>query len=153
VEGEADHLDEVAQRALAAVVLPVGVGGEAHGGVEGEVRRHAGLALRVERQDALGALEQVEDEAPDGAERQHRQGVGEPVLLLALIDPGERVAAPLDRPEDGREEGALAGEDAGHEAADRPREGQHDDGEEDDLGPAGDGQGRSPQNRSGRTRA
>ena len=34
--GEAEHLHEVGQRALATIVLPVGVGDEADRGVEGE---------------------------------------------------------------------------------------------------------------------
>ena len=38
LHGETSHLHEVTHRALAAVVLPVGVGGKARGGIEGEVR-------------------------------------------------------------------------------------------------------------------
>ena len=38
VPGQARHLGEVAHRRLAGVRLPVGVGGEAGGGVEGELR-------------------------------------------------------------------------------------------------------------------
>ena len=37
VIGEAGHLREIAHRGLAAVVLPVGIGGEGSGGVEGEI--------------------------------------------------------------------------------------------------------------------
>ena len=48
--GEAHHLRQIAERAFAAVVLPVGVGGEADSGVEGEVRRDGRHARRVERQ-------------------------------------------------------------------------------------------------------
>ena len=44
--GEAEHLHEVGQRALATIVLPVGVGDEADGGVEGEVFGHGRHALR-----------------------------------------------------------------------------------------------------------
>ena len=36
---QAEHLREIGHRAFAAVVLPVGVGDEADGGVEGEIRR------------------------------------------------------------------------------------------------------------------
>ena len=36
LDRQAEHLGQVAQRGLAAVALPVGVGGEADGGVEGE---------------------------------------------------------------------------------------------------------------------
>ena len=38
------HLHEVAHRGFAAVVLPVGVGHETDGGVEGEIRRDGGHA-------------------------------------------------------------------------------------------------------------
>ena len=39
VRGEAEHLGEIAHRGLGRVGLPVGVGGEGDGGVEGEVGR------------------------------------------------------------------------------------------------------------------
>ena len=50
--GQAEHLDEIRQRAFAAVVLPVGVGDEADRGVEGEIRGDRGLLRRIERQPA-----------------------------------------------------------------------------------------------------
>ena len=48
VGGQAGHLGEIAHGRFAAVVLPVGVGGEADGGVPGQERRHVGQVLRVE---------------------------------------------------------------------------------------------------------
>src|SRR6266545_3031276 len=47
------HLREVAHRALAAVVLPIRVGREAGGGVEGEVGRDWPELLRIEGQKVL----------------------------------------------------------------------------------------------------
>ena len=81
LDGEPAHLREVAHRRLAAVVLPVRVGDEADGGVERERRRDAGDVGRVEEERALDALEQVEAEHRDGAEREHRARVAGPPLL------------------------------------------------------------------------
>ena len=50
---EADHLAEVAQRGLAAVGLPVGVGDETDRGVERQCPFQARQVLRVQRQAAL----------------------------------------------------------------------------------------------------
>ena len=59
VKGQAGHLRQVAHGLLAGVVLPVGVGGEAGGGIEGQLRLDIGQALRVEEGPVplLGALE------------------------------------------------------------------------------------------------
>ena len=59
---QAEHLHEIGQRAFAAVVLPVGVGDEAHRRVEGEIRRDRGLLRRIERQHGLKPHQGVEDE-------------------------------------------------------------------------------------------
>jgi hypothetical protein len=60
-----DHLREIRHGRFAAVELPVGVGGEARGGVEGEVRRQAGQILRVERQVVLVAQDEIGEQHPD----------------------------------------------------------------------------------------
>ena len=59
VKGQAGHLRQIAHGLLAGIVLPVGVGGEAGGGVEGQLRLDIGQALRVEERalPLLGALE------------------------------------------------------------------------------------------------
>ena len=75
------HLGEVAHGQLAAVVLPVRVGDEADRGVERERRRNADRVGRIERQRALQALEPVEAEHRDEAEREHRERVHGPGLL------------------------------------------------------------------------
>ena len=58
---QARHLGQVAHGGLAAVELPVGVGDEADGGVEGQVGRNRALARRVQGQELLDAQESVED--------------------------------------------------------------------------------------------
>ena len=58
-------------------------------------------------------------------EEQHRDRVGQPVLLALLVDAADPVDAGLDRPQDRRKESALAIEDARHVAAERFR--QRDD--------------------------
>ena len=50
---EAEHLGEITHRRLAAVALPVGVGGKAHRRVEGGIRRDVGQRLRIQRQPEL----------------------------------------------------------------------------------------------------
>ena len=52
-------------------------------------------------------------------EEQHGDRVGEPVLLALLVDAADPVEPDFDRPQDGREERALAVEDARHVAAER----------------------------------
>ena len=85
---EPEHLGEVRERALAAVVLPVRVRDEAGRGVEGEIRRDRALLGRVEGEDGLEPQHGVEDqEAPDMKD-QHGDGVGEPMLLLVLVNAG-----------------------------------------------------------------
>ena len=83
---EAEHLREVRHRALAAVVLPVGVGDEADRGIEGEIGRHGRLLGRVERQRRLQTHHDVEDEKAADVEQQHGDRVGEPTLLALLVD-------------------------------------------------------------------
>ena len=109
---EAEHLHEIGQRALATVVLPVGVGDEADRRVEAEIFGHRRHALRIERQEALQAQQAVEDQKAGDMKEQHGDGVGEPVLLPLLVDAAEPIEAGLDRPQDRRQERPLAVEDA-----------------------------------------
>ena len=57
--GQPEHLRQIAQRAFAAVVLPVGVGEKAGRGVEREIRRHRRHVLRIERQCLLQAQQRI----------------------------------------------------------------------------------------------
>ncbi len=70
---QADHLTEVAQRALAAVGLPVGVRHKAHGGIQCQMPRQSGQLLWVKRQLRLKRQDQKQHqhaEQVDGEDRQ-----------------------------------------------------------------------------------
>ena len=68
---QAGRLDEVAG-ALARVVLPVRVGLEADGRVEGQLGREGRAGVRVQRQDVLEPQHGVHDEDAHEAEQQQR---------------------------------------------------------------------------------
>ena len=88
--------DEVAQRVLTRVRLPVGVRDEAGRGVERLIGRH--LRNRVRRPEMLlHAQEHVEEQHGDGAEREHRTQVTAPGLVGVRVDPARAVDAALDR--------------------------------------------------------
>ena len=100
---------EMAHGGLAAIGLPVGVGDEADRGVEGEVRRTRGEALRIERQHVLQPhAAHRATRKPACVEDQHRQRIGEPALLLCGSTPASAIEAALDRRQHRREERALA---------------------------------------------
>ncbi len=119
VHRQRHHLREVAHRRLGHVGLPVGVGHEADRRVEREVWRHRVLAGRIQRQHILQALDRIHQNEAGEAERQHRDGVGHPVLLVVLADAADLVDADLERTHDGAQERALAVEHARHVAAER----------------------------------
>ena len=89
------HLDQIAERLLAAVCLPVGVGYEAHGGIERQVRRHgrgvtgsmAGAEVHgVERQQSLEALNGVNKQEADQGKSNSRCGILRPALFGGFAD-------------------------------------------------------------------
>jgi hypothetical protein len=96
---QADHLGEVAERRLAGVALPVGVRHEADRSVQRERGLDVGHVGRVERETALDALHEVQQEEPDDAEREHRQRVDVPALLALRVNAARPVDQPLDRRE------------------------------------------------------
>ena len=138
LHGQRGHLREIAHRALAAVPLPVRVGGEAHRGVERGIRRDRTEPLRVERQHALQALQRVDDQHAGRVEEQHRRGVRLPAHLLRGPHPGQAVDQPLEPAEHPLEPERPARVDGGHEGAQRldERE-QHDQVQRDLEDPAG----------------
>ena len=79
----------------------------------------ADMPGRIERQDALQAQQDVEDEEAADMEEQHGDRVGQPVLLALLVDAAGPVERRLDGPQDRRQERALAVEDARHVPAER----------------------------------
>ena len=122
LDGEAGSLRQVGHRRLARVVLPVRVGDEADRGIEAQELLDRAQTGLVERQAALDALEQVEHEDRDEAERQDADRVGLPALLGRLIDAGDLVDRALDRAEDGRQDDPLALEDVEHVAPEEGRD-------------------------------
>ena len=119
MHGEAEHLGQMAHRGLAAVVLPVGVGDEADGGVEREIGRHGVEAAGIERQEILQPLQRVErQEAGDGKD-DHGDRVAVPVLFARRIDPGQAIEPTLDRPQHGAQKGSVARVHARHKGAER----------------------------------
>ena len=133
---QAEHLREVGHRALAAVVLPVGVGDEADRRVERQIGRHRRLLGRIERQHGLEAHQRVENEKAADMEQQHGDRVGQPVLLALLVDAAGPVDRRFDRPQHRRQECALAVEDARHVAAEHRRDRDDDRAIEQNLNPA-----------------
>ncbi len=94
------------------------------------------VALRIEGKHCLEALQRVERNEAGNAEEQHGDDVGHPVLLVLLVDPRNRIDGALDRPEQWREDGPLAGEDFGHVGAERLHEQRYQQAVERDLYPA-----------------
>src|SRR5580693_5086760 len=75
---------------------------------------------------------------------QHRDRVGQPVLLALLVNAADPVKPGLDRPQDRRKQGALAIEDARHVPAERFDQRDDDGAEQKNLNPADGGHGGMP---------
>ena len=80
--GEDQHLGEMAHGRLARVALPVGVGDEAHGGVERRIRTDRTEVCRVERQHDLQPLYRIDREHADDVERNRCERIGLPRRAL-----------------------------------------------------------------------
>ena len=133
LDRQAQHLGEVAHRRLAAVPLPVRVAGEADGGVERRVGRHGAEPLRVERQAALEALEEVYDQQAREVEEEHRERVGLPPHLAVGLDAGKPVDEALEPPEDPVQADRAPLVDARHVDAERLGQGDEDDQVKEEL--------------------
>ena len=116
---QAEHLHEIGHRAFAAVVLPVGVGDEAHRSIEREVGSNRGLLRRIERQYRLNAHQNIENEKAAGVEQQHADRVGHGVLFVAFVDAGDFIDRTFNWPQNRRKKCALAVENAGHIGAEQ----------------------------------
>src|SRR5258708_21133045 len=77
-------------------------------------------------------------------EQQHRDRIGQPVLLAPLVNAANPVDPGLDRPQDRGEERALAIEDARHVPAERLDQRDDDCAVENNLNPADGGHGICP---------
>lgn len=141
---QADHLHQVRDRALAAVVLPVGVGDEGDRRVEGQIRGDRPLPGRIERQHGLQAHHAVDDEESADMEQEYRDRVGQPMLLALLVDAGDPVDAGLDRTQHRREKRLLAVEHARHVPAQRLCKRDNDSAIKNDLEPTDHSHGINP---------
>jgi hypothetical protein len=100
---EPRHLHEIAERRLAAVILPIGVGREADRRVEGEVLLHAGHALGIEGQEKLEPEQRIEQGEAGKIEKKHGDRIGQPMLLFLGIDARYPIDGALDRSQHGAE--------------------------------------------------
>ena len=82
-------------------------------------------ALRIERQQALQALQQIDKQETEDAEGEQRGGVLRPALLGLLVDADEFVSERFERAQDGVQERPFAFEQLGHERAKRLGERQN----------------------------
>lgn len=146
---EPEHLREIAHRRLAGVSLPVGVGGEAHGGVEGRVRRERGKLLRIEWQPHLQPLQRVNSERADQGKHQQPDGVLLPAHLPLGIDAAQPVDPVLERRTRAQRPDRASVEDVRHVEADRLHAHEREHKKADDQRP----RSRGHQNFSGRKSA
>jgi hypothetical protein len=114
MRGQTGHLGEIAHGRLGHVRLPVGVGGEAHGRVEGRIGADRPQALWVPRQPLLQALERVGDQQCRDREQKNAARVARPMLLGALVDSAEFVDGNFEGPQKAVHERTLALKDSVH---------------------------------------
>ena len=88
-ERDHEHLRQVRQAGLAAVVLQVGVGDEARDRVEGQRRLHVGDAVGVERQHGLERDDGERHQPHHHVRGEQRDRVARPVLLGGRVDAGD----------------------------------------------------------------
>ena len=105
MNGQGDHLRQIAHGRFAAVTLPVGIGGEAGGGIEGEMLGESRELLRIERQHRLQPEDGVGEEHGHEAEDQHGDGVAFPIVFLRGINPDELIGKALEGLDHGIQEG------------------------------------------------
>ena len=107
VQGKPHHLSQIRQRRFASVRLPVGVGRETDGRIEGQIGGHRSESLRVEGQPVLQSQDGVGEKAADQAQEQHGERVLPPILFLIWIDADEPIGEPLEGLESSVQPGAA----------------------------------------------
>ena len=108
MDRQPDHLAELRHRRLAAIALPVGVGGEADRRVPRQMRRQRREVQRIERQHVLQPQDRIGQQHAGEVEQQHMDAVAAPALLSLGIDSGQGVKAALHGSEHRMEPGAPA---------------------------------------------
>ena len=107
--GQGHHLREMAHGGFAAVGLPVRIRQEADRRIQGQIPRKAGEALRIQRQLILKKQYPEREQEPRKGKSDEADGVPAPRLVFVGMNAGQRVHAPLHRPQDRMQEGAAAG--------------------------------------------
>ena len=107
--GQGHHLREMAHGGFAAVGLPVRIRQEADRRIQGQIPRKAGEALRIQRQLILKKQYPEREQEPRKGKSDEADGVPAPRLVFIGMNAGQRVHAPLHRPQDRMQEGAAAG--------------------------------------------
>ncbi len=134
------HLGEIAHRGFTRVGLPVRIRRKRRRRIQRQVRRTDGSKLlRIERQVALHALDQVEQQHGNEAEQQHGDCILRPGHFVLFIHAGRAVNQLLDRPQHRIQKRFFAVEHARHEHAERLCDGQDQQQEKRDLQPSIDG--------------
>jgi hypothetical protein len=154
LRGQRHHLAEITHGALAAIVLPVGVGGEADGGVERQIGGDRRLLGWIERQQMLEPQQRIHSQESGRVEQQHRNRVGQPMLLASVVNARPAIEKHLNWPQYWRQPSLSAFKDRGHVAAERDSQRGENREIECDLNPAVDGHGETsealgPQQRIG----
>ncbi len=133
---QSSHLGEIAHGGFAAVVLPVGVGGERGRRIESQGRGHSCELLRIQGQHLLHPHDYVQYQHGEAAEQQHGHSVFCPLHLVVFVHESQAVDEALKRPQHRIEKCALPFEYPRHEYSqglgDREKHSQEDN----DLQPA-----------------
>ena len=103
------HLRKMAHGGFPAVGLPVRIRQEADRRIQGQMPRKAGEALRIQRQLILEKQHPEREQESRKGKPDDADGVLAPRLFFVGMDAGQRIDAPLHRPQDGMQEGAAAG--------------------------------------------
>ena len=115
VKGQPDHLREIGHHGFAHITLPVGVGREAHGRVEREIRSQRSEPLGIQRQQVLEPENGVGEQAAHQTKKQHGERVLFPIMFLVGIHSHHAIRQPLQRSEHGVEPGLAVGIEHAHE--------------------------------------
>ena len=85
MHGKANHLGKVTDGGLPAIVLPVGVGDEAHRSIEGQGPGKSRQLLGVQGQELLAQQDEQQGDKQHQVEEQHGQGVALPAHLVVSV--------------------------------------------------------------------
>ncbi|MNX79602.1 hypothetical protein D3C86_1112380 [compost metagenome] len=133
-EGDGPHLAEVAEGGLTAVALPVGVGDEARSRVEGLQRLHASQLEGIEGQYPLREQDEEAKQRHEEVGHEHGHGVLPPIHAGRLApDADQAQQGPLEGGEQPIEPSRLVIEDVGQVEAERIRDDQGREQDQDHL--------------------